>query len=212
MLKIILGTGNDNKVRELQLLLGDAVVVSKSDAQPGVDEYGSSCAANAIVKARDYYKAQSSQDFDYVIADDSGIFVPYLGDNIPGVKSARFSNFEIKNRKLVLRADKSENTDVDLANNLQLLEYLKGKPAEARRAYFYSGIALLDDKGEFVDLFEGITFGTIGKSIEDENGWGYDHVFIAESGNHWGKVPDTIKNAESHRYKASLLLKEYLCP
>ncbi|MCB0336009.1 MAG: hypothetical protein KDD62_06870 [Bdellovibrionales bacterium] len=210
MLKIILATGNHNKVRELQHLLGDSILVEKSLAQPEVNEYGASCAANAIIKAQEYFAAQGNQDFDFIVADDSGIFVPYLGENIPGVKSARFSYFDIEDRKLVPHARDIDVAAIDKLNNVQLLRSLEGVPFEKRTAYFYSALALLDKSGRFIDLFEGLTFGHVDTEMVDAEGWGYDHLFISDTGNHWGKTSEVVKNQESHRYKASLGLCDYL--
>ena len=211
---LLLATGNKNKAKEFNEILGNAFNVVTCPDPVEVKEYGASCASNAIIKAKGYYEALKAdnifKDIDYIIADDSGIFVPGLGDNFPGVLSARFAVCEVidKEHKLSLKEIECElPKDIDRKNNELLLKLMQGK--ENRQAYFLATLALLDKNGEFLDLFEGLSFGQIGTEIIDESGFGYDHIFIADSGNHWGKTELNIKNKESHRGKVGRALCKF---
>lgn len=211
---ILLATGNKNKAKEFNKILGSKFNIITSKAPIDVKEYGASCASNAIIKAKGYYEVLKDgefyKDIDYIIADDSGIFVPGLGDNFPGVLSARFAVCDVidKENKLFLQETDTElPKDIDRKNNELLLKLMKDK--ENRQAYFLATLALLDKNGQFIDLFEGLSFGQIGYEIIDKSGFGYDHIFIADSGNHWGKTELTIKNKESHRGKVGRALSEF---
>lgn len=210
-MKLLLATGNQNKVKELQYLLKNTAQIISSPIEVEVDEYGATCSANAIIKAKEYLKVLKNKnllpDVDFIIADDSGIFVPELGNNIPGVLSARFSLCEYKDKKLY-QTNKKANDNIDLENNKLLLKLMSNNVN--RLSYYLSALALISNTGEFINLLEGVAFGTLGEEIIDTNGWGYDHVFISETGNHWGKVSSEVKNAESHRAKAVIGLRDYL--
>lgn len=214
-INILLATGNKNKAIEFNEILGRDFNIITSPFPVNVKEYGASCAANAIIKAKGYFQTLKNEKIfekvEYVIADDSGIFVPSLGDNFPGVLSARFAECEILEGENGLTL--KENTDkivdnINKKNNELLLKLLKEN--ENRQAYFLATLALLKKDGEFVDLFEGLSFGNVGFEIINETGFGYDHIFIADSGNHWGKTELAIKNKESHRGKVGRSLKEFL--
>lgn len=217
--QLIFATANKNKVRELKKLLDGKIDVIPSPISLNVDEYGSTCAANSVIKARAYYLELKARELlpenTFIVADDSGIFVPALGNNVPGVFSARFSLCDLNSGKLTLSTRAATN-NIDELNNYKLLELLDPLPSIAREAYFYAGLSLLDDRGEFINLFEGLTFGKVSYEFSTEYGWGYDHIFEAyinsnkEKTHHWGKVVDNVKNEESHRYKASLGLVEFV--
>ena len=88
MKKIILATGNEGKVRELNAMLrGHYNVISQSDMQvKEVPETGTTFIENALIKARN----ASLQTKLPALADDSGLEVEAL-DGEPGVYSARYA-------------------------------------------------------------------------------------------------------------------------
>ena len=88
MKKIILATGNQGKVRELNAILkGHYSIVSQKDLKViEVPETGSSFIENALLKARNAaYQSQLP-----ALADDSGIEVEALAGE-PGIYSARYA-------------------------------------------------------------------------------------------------------------------------
>ena len=82
MRKIVVGTRNNGKVREIQTALADlpfAVVGLPETDIPDVEETGTTFQENAILKARHYCQFTG----EYCLADDSGLEVDAL-DGEPG--------------------------------------------------------------------------------------------------------------------------------
>ena len=85
--KIVLATGNKDKVRELQVLFGDVPIdVAPDGFDP--EETGTTLFQNARIKA-EALRADVPDDV-IVMADDSGLFVHALGGR-PGVYSSRYA-------------------------------------------------------------------------------------------------------------------------
>lgn len=87
--KIILGTNNENKVREYKEILNkfNIDVISLKDAGINIDveETGTTFIENAILKAKAIYDIVKAP----VIGEDGGIEIDFLGGK-PGVYSHRF--------------------------------------------------------------------------------------------------------------------------
>ena len=102
--RLVIGTGNPDKLRELQSLLAGipirVIPISGFKNLPNVVEDGRTFKQNAAKKARLYSKAAGA----LVLADDSGLCVRALGRK-PGVYSARFAgpgcSYDDNNRKLL---------------------------------------------------------------------------------------------------------------
>ena len=107
MKRIIFATGNENKMKEIRMILGDlgVEILSMKEAGVNVDivEDGASFEENAEIKARAVARVLTS---DIVLADDSGLEIDYL-DKAPGIYSARFAgedtSYVIKNSILLDR-------------------------------------------------------------------------------------------------------------
>lgn len=192
MRQIILGTKNQNKLRELKKLLrGSGMkVLSLRDFPkcPDVAEDGKTFEANARKKARLYSRHTKS----FVLADDSGLMVSFLKGK-PGVYSARFAC-------LSGRQAGSGCTYHD--NNRKLLRLLARIPKAKRRAKFVCVMALYN-KGRFVNRVRGECHGTIAFEEKGKNGFGYDPVFIPDGfSKTFAELSPAIKNKISHRAKA----------
>ncbi len=104
MHRIILATGNLNKVREISASLeGSSIEIMPQSMfnVPDADETGTTFVENAIIKARNC----AAHTGEAAMADDSGIGVDALG-GAPGVHSARYSGEHAndeKNTALLLR-------------------------------------------------------------------------------------------------------------
>lgn len=190
--KLIISTGNQNKVDEIAIILKDLPIeiLSKKELGLGdlnVIEDGATLEKNSILKA----KALAEKTNYMVVADDSGLFVDYLNGD-PGIYSSRYGGEEGNNEK----------------NNKKLLEELKNVPLEERKAQFKCVIALItEDKG--LVLVEGQCKGTIGHQLKGNNGFGYDPLFIPEGYSEtFGELDEEIKNKISHRAKALEGLKK----
>lgn len=184
--KLILSTGNKNKVAEIKDILKDLPIKVLSKDDIGINslhvvEDGNTLEENAIKKA----KALKDKVKCMVMADDTGLFVDYLKGE-PGINSARYSG---------------ENA-TDEKNIEKLLKKLEGVPMEKRRATFKTVIALITEDNRTITV-EGECKGYIGFEKRGESGFGYDPLFIVEGyGRTFAELGEEIKNKISHRAKA----------
>ena len=191
--KIIFATGNEGKMREVRMILGDLGIQVISMKEAGVtaeaDENGTTFEENAIIKAKEIMEKTG----EIVLADDSGLEVDALGGE-PGIYSARFMGYE---------------TSYHIKNN-SLIERLEGKTGEERSARFVCAIAACFPDGRVLTT-RGTMEGQIGYEEKGENGFGYDPVFyLPEYQCYSAELPLEEKNKLSHRGKALRLMKEAL--
>ncbi|ERM92766.1 MAG: Non-canonical purine NTP pyrophosphatase [Caldanaerobacter subterraneus] len=193
MLRLIVATHNPNKAKEIKDFFKgypvEVVSMKELGIEEDIEEYGNTIEENALIKAR-FLRDKVKEGI--VIADDTGLFVEYLGGQ-PGVYSARFAG---------------ENATYE-ENNRKLLKLLEGVPYEKRKAYFKTIIAVIE--GEKEVLLEGVLEGHILDHLQGENGFGYDPVFFVDGiGKTLAELSLEEKNKISHRGKALLKLKEYI--
>ena len=184
--KIIFATGNENKMKEIRMILSDLgmPILSMKEAGICVDvvEDGSTFEENALKKATEIAK---TVDNCIVLADDSGLEIDYLNKE-PGIYSARYAG---------------EDTSYDIKNNL-LLSRLEGVPDEKRTARFVCAIAAAFPDGT-TDVVRGTIEGRIGYEIAGENGFGYAPIFyVPEYGCTTAQMSPEKKNQLSHRGNA----------
>ena len=180
-MRLVVASGNKNKLREIAEIFTDFEVVSQKEMgfDEDVEETGKTFAENALIKARAASKALGM----VALADDSGICVDAL-DGAPGVYSARYCGHH--------GSDK-ENRDL-------LLKNLEG--VGNRSAYFQSAIALVYPDGKEL-LAEGRTNGVILTEEVGEGGFGYDCIFFSDDlQKSFGVASAEEKNAVSHRFRA----------
>ena len=186
---LVLASGNAHKIRELTQILGPSFrIISMKEAgfEGDIEETGETFKDNARIKAETLRDATGF----LTLADDSGLEVMALG-GAPGVHSARYAGHH----------------GDDQANNDLLLKNLAGKGD--RQAQFVSVLALASPYGE-TRFFEGICPGTITEELRGEGGFGYDPLFLYESGRTFAQMGETEKNQVSHRARALVKLKEAL--
>lgn len=191
--KIIFATGNEGKMREVRMILGDLGIQVISMKEAGVtaeaDENGTTFEENAIIKAKEIMEKTG----EIVLADDSGLEVDALGGE-PGIYSARYMGYD---------------TSYHIKNN-SLIERLEGKTGEERSARFVCAIAACFPDGRVLTA-RGTMEGQIGYEEKGENGFGYDPVFyLPEYQCYSAELPLEEKNKLSHRGKALRLMKEAL--
>ncbi|WP_461810013.1 XTP/dITP diphosphatase [Faecalimonas sp.] len=182
---ILFATGNENKMKEIRMILADLGMPIRSMKEAGIDidivEDGSTFEENAIIKAT----AISKLTGDIVLADDSGLEIDYLNKE-PGIYSARYAGVD---------------TSYDIKNQM-LLDRLEGVPDEKRTARFVCAIACAFPDGT-VETVRGTIEGIIGSAIEGENGFGYDPIFyLPQYGCTTAQLAPEKKNELSHRGKA----------
>ncbi len=184
--KIIFATGNENKMKEIRMILSDLGMPIVSMKEAGIDadivEDGTTFEENALIKATEIAKLTENC---IVLADDSGLEIDYLNKE-PGIYSARYAG---------------ENTSYDIKNNL-LLSRLEGVPDEKRTARFVCAVAAAFPDGT-TEVVRGTIEGRIAHEIVGENGFGYDPIFyVPEYGCTTGEMDPEKKNELSHRGKA----------
>jgi len=185
MKKIVLATGNKNKVIELKELITDfPVEILTLNDYPNLnmpEEDQPDFAGNAAKKA----EAVSSHTGEIALADDSGLEVDALGGR-PGVFSARYAG---------------ENGDYQ-ANNQLLLKELEGVPPEKRSARFVCAMAVSIPGGQTYIIEESCP-GIITEKPQGKGGFGYDPLFLYEpAGKTFAEMNALEKNRVSHRGRA----------
>jgi len=186
--KVVLATGNRDKVAELEPLLAGAQV---SGAPEGFDpaETGTTLLQNAWIKAA-ALRPRAPADA-MVVADDSGLVVHALGGR-PGVFSSRYAG-----------------PDATYADNCRrLLEELDG--AADRRAAFVCVLVGLGSEDEVL-VTAGVCPGEIAPAMRGSQGFGYDPVFIPRGEERsMAEMSREEKAAISHRGRAVRRLAELL--
>ena len=184
--RIIFATGNQDKMKEIRMILAELGMEIFSMKEAGIDvdivEDGTTFEENAQIKATAISKLLPE---DIVLADDSGLEIDYLNKE-PGIYSARYAGTD---------------TPYTIKNNL-LLDRLEGVPDEKRTARFVCAIAAAFPDGT-VETVRGTIEGRIGYEIAGENGFGYDPIFfLPEFGMTSAEITPEQKNEVSHRGKA----------
>ena len=135
MAKIVIGTTNPGKIREVASILSP-LGHELNPVSLDVDETGETIEENAKIKALAYSKEYPDV---YVICEDSGLVVPGL-NNLPGPYSARFHSIVMDDNLNVTEVPKEEfttdKTEHDKLNNERLIELIKTIPEDKRAAYF----------------------------------------------------------------------------
>lgn len=185
MLKVVLATGNEDKVREITDILaphGFEVISLREFPEIGeIIEDGATFRENAMIKAT----AVSRYTGLLALADDSGLEVDAL-DGAPGIYSSRFAGKEKD----------------DQANNRKLLDLLSGIPLERRTARFQCVVAIAEPDG-WVHIAEGFCEGIIVEEPRGQGGFGYDPLFYVPAYERtFAELDPAIKNRISHRAKA----------
>ena len=192
--RIVFATGNQDKMREIRMIMEDLEipVISMKEAGVSADivEDGSTFEENAMIKARAIAKMLPE---DIVMADDSGLAIDFLNKE-PGIYSARYLG---------------EKTSYDIKNN-KILERLKDVPAEKRTARFVCAVAAVFPGNKEV-IGYGTMEGRIADHIAGENGFGYDPIFwLDDYGCTSAEISPEQKNELSHRGKALREVKKQL--
>ena len=196
MLKILMATGNQGKLREMKELLADLPVeiLSLKDFPeiPEPIEDGATFEANSLLKAR-YYREKTGCA---AMADDSGLEVEALG-GAPGVHSARFCGHH----------------GDDEANNEKLLSELAAGGVTESKAAYRCVLSFVGADGRELTA-SGSCEGVVREPRRGENGFGYDPYFYVTEGKLSGRTMAQLtleeKGTISHRARAMEKLKKML--
>lgn len=193
MKKLIFATGNENKMKEIRMILADCGYEILSMKEAGIDidivEDGSTFEENAIIKATAICREANC----VVLADDSGLEVDAM-DKAPGIYSARWEG---------------EDTPYSIKNQ-KIIDNLKGLEGEERSARFVCAIAAAFPDGRVITK-RGTIEGQIAHEPAGENGFGYDPIFyVPKFGKTTAELSPEEKNEISHRGKALRMIREVL--
>lgn len=192
-MRLIIATGNEDKVREIDEILEgtgfEAISMKQAGFNPDIVEDGTTFEENALKKAMAVHELSG----EYVMADDSGLCIDAL-DGAPGIYSARFcgenSTYPEKFRKI--------------------FEMLKDVPEEKRTARFVCSIAVVRPDGTDFTV-RGEVCGVLHEKPAGDGGFGYDPIFfVPEFGMTTAQMTKEQKNTISHRGKALRAMAEKL--
>ena len=187
MEKILIGTHNDGKFKEISFLLTKKVkkISPKTLKIKSPRETGKTFESNAKLKAKYFAKFT-----DYpVISDDSGLCIRSL-KNQPGIYSARWAK---------------RYGSFNKAMEFILKKMVKKKD---RSATFICSLALITNKKKIVSA-TGKIKGFISSKIKGKNGFGYDPIFIPNKKSiTFGQMLKKKKIKMDHRYIAFKKLKK----
>jgi len=189
MYTLVFATNNQNKVEEIQSLVGnDFHIIPLKEAGIDIDipEPHDNLKDNAAEKARTIHKLTNQNCF----SEDTGLEIDFL-NGAPGVKSARYAgedrNFQANLDKVLLELNTTDH----------------------RTAQFRTVICLIWENKEY--YFEGICKGSITKEMHGTKGFGYDPIFIPISAaKSFAEMNIAEKNNYSHRQKAVTQLFSFL--
>ncbi|MFM7299999.1 MAG: non-canonical purine NTP diphosphatase [Crocinitomicaceae bacterium] len=177
-MKIIFASHNQNKVKEIQNLLGNEIQLlslTELGLEEDIPETANTIEGNSLLKAKYIWEKYQMTCF----ADDTGLEIEALNGE-PGVFSARYAGDK-----------KNDDANID-----KILFKLSGH--ENRNARFKTVITLIIDGQEF--QFTGIVTGEIGLEKVGQNGFGYDPIFLPEKkGKTFAEMTLNEKNLFSHR-------------
>ncbi|MGD0343967.1 MAG: RdgB/HAM1 family non-canonical purine NTP pyrophosphatase [Acidimicrobiales bacterium] len=196
-LRLVIASANPDKAREmLEILRGvlDERVefMARPEHLPAVEEDGETLEENARLKAEAVRAATGIG----ALADDTGFEVDALG-GLPGVRAARYAG-----------------PDGNSAANIAKLLAALGDRKDRRARFRTVALAILADGTEIVAT--GTLEGTISMGPRGAGGFGYDPVFLPDSGDGrtLAEMDTGAKHEISHRGRALRTLagrlEEYL--
>ncbi len=186
MKKIIVGTHNVGKFREISYLLNRKLkkISPKSFGITSPNETGKTFSANAKLKALYFFNITKLP----VISDDSGLCIKALNWK-PGIFSARWA----KKHGSFHKAMKA------------ILKKLRNK--KDRSAIFVCSLTFISQNKKIISV-TGKIKGSISKKILGKKGFGYDPIFIPYSGSiTFGQMSKLKKIKMDHRHIAFKKLK-----
>ena len=192
--KILIGTNNKGKLKEIRDLLPKSVVIYSNEQFKFKSpvENGTSFLENSLIKAK-YFSNKSKMT---CLADDSGLEIDIL-DGKPGIYSSRWggknNNFNKAIKKVFLQLNKKDKN-------------WKKKKINAR---FICALTIFWPNGNIV-YSTGKVEGYISNIKKGDNGFGYDPIFIPlKKKITFGEMEPEVKYKIDHRYKAFKKIKRF---
>ena len=187
MKKILIGTHNDGKFKEIACLISKKFkkISPKSLKIKSPKETGKTFIANSKLKVKFFSKYVNYP----IISDDSGLCIKAL-NNKPGIYSAglakKHGNF-LKAMRFILKKIQNKKN---------------------RSATFVCSLSYNNGNGTIISV-EGKLKGVISRKIIGTNGFGYDPIFIPHKKKiTFGQMSKSKKIKMDHRYLAFKKLKK----
>ena len=194
IIKILLGTNNPGKLREIRgLLPKNLEIYSTSDFKiKSPAENGKTFKENSLIKGK-YFSKKSKM---VCLSDDSGLEIDML-DGAPGIYSARWAGKKGDFVKAMNRVFKElDKRDKDW----------KTKKIKAR---FVCALTIYGPNQKTISSIGKIE-GYIVGSMRGKNGFGYDPIFNPKGKNiTFGEMKPSQKYKIDHRYKAFKKIKKF---
>ena len=192
--KIIIGSNNQGKIKEIRDLLPKKIKVytPKQLSIKSPKESGKSFQENSLIKAK-YFSKKSKIT---CISDDSGLAINILGGK-PGIKSARWAgknnDFKLAIKKIYKKINQKQinfdNTKV--------------------KARFICALTIYWKNNKYITSL-GIINGRISKKQRGKYGFGYDPIFIPDGSKlTFSQMNPKKKYKLDHRAKAFKKIKKF---
>jgi XTP/dITP diphosphohydrolase len=192
--KLLIGTNNKGKLREIRGLLPPSIITcSILDFNlKSPKENGNTFEENSIIKSK-YFSKKTNL---ICIADDSGLEIDIL-DKKPGIYSARWGGQKGDFKKAIKKVYKELNK--------KKKDWIK-KKIKARFVCALS-ISFLNKK---IAIVVGKVEGSISQKPKGKNGFGYDPIFIPNKMKKtFGQMSSSEKYKIDHRFKAFKKIKKF---
>ena len=194
ILKILVGTNNKGKLREIKdLLPKNLKIYSPSDFKvKSPVENGKTFQENSIIKARFFSKKTKMM----CLSDDSGLEIDILNKK-PGIYSARWGGKNGDFKKAIMRVFK----ELDKKD-----KNWRDKKIKAR---FICALTLYENN-KILKKSNGKIEGFISSLIKGKKGFGYDPIFIPRGKKiTFGEMRPSLKYKIDHRSKAFKKIKKF---
>ena len=194
IIKILVGTNNTGKLREISDLLPKTVkIYSTSDFKiKSPIENGKTFKENSLIKAR-YFSKKSKM---VCLTDDSGLEIDDLM-GAPGIYSARWGGKKGDFVKAISKVFK------------ELYKKNKNWKTKKIKAKFVCALTIYGPNQKTISSI-GKVEGHISASMKGQNGFGYDPIFIPKGKKiTFGEMKASQKYKIDHRFKAFKKIKKF---
>ena len=193
--KILIGTNNKGKLREIKSLLPKSIKIYSTSAfnVKSPIENGKTFKENSLIKSR-YFSKKTNL---ICLADDSGLEIDILNKK-PGIYSARWGGKKSDFKKAIKKVYREINK--------------KDKKWKEKRikARFICALSISYLDKEIISVI-GKVQGYISQKAKGKNGFGYDPIFIPlKNKKTFGEMRSSQKYKLDHRYKAFKKIRKFL--
>ena len=192
--KILIGTNNEGKLREIKDLLPKSIKIysAKDFKIKSPIETGKSFLENSLIKAKFFSKKSKM----ICLADDSGLEIDIL-DKAPGIYSSRWGGKNNNFNKAISRVFRKIN------------EKDKNWRQKRIKARFICALTIYWPNGKKVNSI-GKVKGHISPKKKGNNGFGYDPIFIPlKKRLTFGQMKSKDKYKMDHRFVAFRKIKKF---